>query len=95
MAERHCAPHISDAFFHGLDLRRTFATTAERLDISSYAVKRLLNHLTGSDVTAGYIVTDIERLRRPMQAIADFLFRAMGSAETNVIAIREAAHAAP
>jgi integrase len=77
------------------DLRRTFATTAERLDISSYAVKRLLNHLTGSDVTAGYIVTDIERLRRPMQAIADFLFRAMGSAETNVVAIREAAHAAP
>jgi len=77
------------------DLRRTFATTAERLDISSYAVKRLLNHMTGSDVTAGYIVTDIERLRRPMQAIADFLFRAMGAAEINVVPMRDAAHAAP
>jgi integrase len=77
------------------DLRRTFATTAERLDISSYAVKRLLNHMTGSDVTAGYIVTDIERLRRPMQSISDFLFRAMGAAETNVMPMREAAHAAP
>jgi integrase len=77
------------------DLRRTFATTAERLDISSYAVKRLLNHMTGNDVTAGYIVTDIERLRRPMQAISDFLFRAMGTAGNNVMPMPDAAHAAP
>jgi integrase len=77
------------------DLRRTFATTAERLDISSYAVKRLLNHMTGNDVTAGYIVTDVERLRRPMQAISDFLFRSMGAAEPNVLPMREAAHATP
>jgi integrase len=76
------------------DLRRTFATTAERLDISSYAVKRLLNHMTGSDVTAGYIVTDIERLRRPMRAISDYLFHAMGIADPNVLPMREAAHAA-
>jgi len=73
------------------DLRRTFATTAERLDISSYAVKRLLNHVTTGDVTAGYIVTDIERLRRPMQAISDFLFRATGAAEANVVPMREGA----
>jgi integrase len=86
---RACKVHTS---VH--DLRRTFATTAERLDISSYAVKRLLNHLSGSDVTAGYIVTDIERLRRPMQGISDFLFRAMGAAEANVVPLREAAHAA-
>ena len=46
-------------------------------------------------MTAGYIVTDIERLRRPMQAISDFLFRAMGVAETNVVAMRGSAHAAP
>jgi integrase len=77
------------------DLRRTFATTAERLDISSYAVKRLLNHTTGSDVTAGYIVTDIERLRRPMQAISDFLFHAMNAAESNVVPLRDADYAAP
>jgi integrase len=88
---RACGVHTS---VH--DLRRTFATTAERLDISSYAVKRLLNHMTGSDVTAGYIVTDIERLRRPMQAISDFLFRAMGVGESNIVAIQDAAaHAAP
>ena len=51
------------------DLRRTFVTYAERLDISAYAVKRLVNHKRRDDVTAGYIGPDIERLRRPMQAI--------------------------
>ena len=49
------------------DLRRTFATIAERLDIPAYALKRLLNHKMTNDVTAGYIVTDVERLRDPMQ----------------------------
>ena len=44
------------------DLRRTFATIAESLDLSAYALKRLLNHKSGSDVTAGYIVPDAERL---------------------------------
>jgi len=82
---RACGVHTS---VH--DLRRTFATTAERLDISSYAVKRLLNHQNGNDVTDGYIVTDVERLRRPMQQISDFLFRAMGAVENNVISFESA-----
>lgn len=55
------------------DLRRTFATIAEGLEISSYTLKRLLNHKMRNDVTAGYIVSDLERLRRPMQQITDFL----------------------
>lgn len=53
------------------DLRRTFITIAESLDISSYALKRLLNHKMQHDVTAGYIVSDIDRLREPMQQISD------------------------
>ncbi|MHB8763138.1 MAG: tyrosine-type recombinase/integrase [Deferrisomatales bacterium] len=60
------------------DLRRTFATVAESLDISSYAVKRLLNHATASDVTAGYIVADTDRLRGPMQRVEDALLRLGG-----------------
>lgn len=56
------------------DLRRTFITIAESLDISVYAVKRLLNHKMNNDVTAGYIVSDVERLRKPMQQIADYIF---------------------
>lgn len=56
------------------DLRRTFITIAESLDISAYALKRLLNHkISMSDVTGGYIITDVERLRKPMQKINDHL----------------------
>ena len=59
------------------DLRRTFITIAESLDIPAYALKRLLNHKMGGDVTAGYIILDVERLRKPMQMIADFILRQM------------------
>ena len=55
------------------DLRRTFITLAESLDISAYAVKRLINHKMTNDVTAGYIVSDVERLRKPMQLITNHL----------------------
>ncbi len=56
------------------DLRRTFASVAESLDISAYALKRLLNHkIINSDVTAGYIVSDTDRLKVPMQKITDRL----------------------
>jgi integrase len=59
-------------------LRRTFETTAESLDISYYALKRLLNHSIKSDVTSGYIVTSTERLREPMNKIAIYLETKMG-----------------
>ncbi len=54
------------------DLRRTFATIAEGLNFSEYTLKRLLNHKQ-TDVTAGYIINDVERLRAPMQQITDAL----------------------
>lgn len=60
------------------DLRRTFITIAEGLDISAYALKRLMNHKMSGDITAGYIVTDVERLRRPMQQITDYFLKCMG-----------------
>lgn len=72
------------------DLRRTFITVAESLDIPTYALKRLLNHADGSDVTGGYIVMDIERLRAPMQKIGDYLVRAMGIVESNVVSMEKA-----
>ncbi|MBM70849.1 MAG: integrase [Haliea sp.] len=58
------------------DLRRTFTTIAERLDIPHYALKRLINHAQVDDVTAGYVMGDIERLRKPMQQITDFMLSA-------------------
>lgn len=67
------------------DLKRTFITMAESLDIPACALKRLLNHKMSSDITAGYIVADVERLRKPMQLIADFLLKSMGVKKSSEI----------
>lgn len=58
------------------DLRRTFASIVNMLgdSISYYTVKRLLNH-KASDVTAGYVQHDIEKLRSAMQAVTDFILK--------------------
>lgn len=64
---------LSGVSFTLHDLRRTFITIAESLDIPAYALKRLLNHKDSNDVTAGYIVSDVSRLRVPMQLITDFI----------------------
>lgn len=69
---------MSGVVFTLHDLRRTFATVAEGLDIAGYTLKRLLNHTIHGDVTAGYIVTDVERLRGPMERISRFLSAALG-----------------
>lgn len=54
------------------DLRRTFATIAESLDLSHYTVKALLNHKQQlGDVTGGYIILNVDRLREPMQKITN------------------------
>lgn len=55
------------------DLRRTFATVAERLDLSLKTVKSLLNHRMDDDVTAGYVISETERLRSAMQRITNTL----------------------
>lgn len=64
------------------DLRRTFITIAESLDIPAYALKRLLNHKMRNDVTAGYIITDVERLRAPMQKVTDYILKVVGVRES-------------
>lgn len=69
--------NISKVPFTPHDLRRTFTTVAESLDISGYAIKRLINHKMNQDVTSGYIVNDIERLRKPMQQITDYFVQQM------------------
>ena len=60
------------------DLRRTFATLAESLDVPGYALKRLLNHADAGDVTSGYLVITPERLREPMQKICDYVLKSAG-----------------
>ncbi|ALQ50490.1 tyrosine-type recombinase/integrase [Nitrosomonas ureae] len=61
---------FSGVIFTLHDFRRTFITITENIDISAYALKRLVNHKMSSDVTASYIVNDVERLRRPMEQIS-------------------------
>lgn len=68
------------------DLRRTFITVAESLETSVYAIKRLVNHKMAQDVTAGYVVMDVERLRRPMQKITDSLIEASRVPASNILA---------
>ena len=51
------------------DLRRTFASIAEN-EVSYSVLKRLMNH-SDKDVTQGYIVLNIEKLRLPMQQITN------------------------
>ncbi|KTC93169.1 MULTISPECIES: tyrosine-type recombinase/integrase [Legionella] len=71
------------------DLRRTFITIAESLDIPAYALKRLMNHKMSNDVTAGYIIVDVERLRKPMQLISDYILKCMGVVKSeHIIALQ-------
>ena len=60
------------------DLRRTYITIAESCDISPLALKGLLNHALGGDVTSGYIVMSTERLREPAQRVCDRLLELIG-----------------
>ena len=74
------------------DLRRTFVTVAESLDISAYALKRLLNHKDSRDVTAGYIVLTTERLRQPMEKISQFLLSACTAVPTKAEDLNTGSH---
>lgn len=80
LSDTHCDFH---------DLRRTFATTAEHLDVGSYKLKRLMNHSTGrDDVTAGYIILTAETLRQSAEKIQNYFFKRMTS--PNVVDISKA-----
>jgi integrase len=56
------------------DLRRTFTSVADELDIGRYTIKALTNHADNGDVTAGYIVTSPEKLRAAIQQIENEIY---------------------
>jgi integrase len=60
------------------DLRRTLLTVAESLDISPLALKALVNHGLGDDVTEGYVQMSSERLREPAQKVCDKMMELCG-----------------
>ena len=55
------------------DIRRCYITTAESCNISTYALKALVNHSLGTTVTEGYIGMTADRLREPAQKVCDKL----------------------
>lgn len=57
------------------DLRRTFSSVANSLNIGSYTIKKLVNHATeeSSDVTEGYVQVSFEDLQIAMNMIEDLL----------------------
>ncbi len=69
------------------DLRRLFITKAEALDLSPFVIKRLVNHSVGSnsDTTAGYMISDLERLRKPSQQIEDRILSLSGAKESGKV----------
>jgi integrase len=60
------------------DLRRTFLTTAEMLEVPHYALKKLVNHVSTRDVTSGYIVVNVARLRIYMSRISEHFLAVLG-----------------
>ena len=53
------------------DLRRTFLTIGNGMDVSSYSLKQLVNHSMSSDVTAGYIISNVDKLREVSERIGE------------------------
>lgn len=84
---------ISKIKFSPHDIRRTFASIVNNLadTISYFTVKRLLNHKS-SDVTAGYVQHDLEKLREAMQAIADYILKHVYPNESNITCLRLKQH---
>jgi len=62
------------------DLRRSYISLASGL-VSLSILKNLANHAEGKDVTEGYIVIDLEKLRKPMETISQTIL-SMATAPT-------------
>jgi len=61
----------SGVFFTVHDLRRTFLTMAEKLDVPVYVMKKLVNHNVSNDMTGRYLVHDNQRNRAFMNKISN------------------------
>jgi len=63
--------------FTNHDLRRTFETMANRLNLSKFTLDKLVNHRNSKDITGRYIVLEIDDLREPMEKTAELLWNEM------------------
>nr|WP_242476883.1 tyrosine-type recombinase/integrase [Halochromatium glycolicum] len=76
------------------DLRRTWASMAERAGVGGYGIKAALNHKTTGDVTGlHYAQVTVEDLRPIMQQVEDAILRRAEQRTDNVVALRSEAAA--
>lgn len=68
----------SGIYFTMHDLRRTFATIADSLDIQHHIIKRLMNHSNNDVTIKHYVKPSIERLREPMNKISNYILERVG-----------------
>ena len=74
------------------DLRRTWASIADKAGVGAYAIKAILNHKTTGDVTGThYAQVDVDDMRKPLQKVEDYVLAKLASARgENVIPLRDA-----
>lgn len=71
------------------DLRRTYVSTANSLNLSPYTTKMLVNHkFDSADITAGYDVPELDRLKDASAKIEAKLLRLAKGTSARVVAIR-------
>jgi len=56
-------------------MRRTFLTYADEIGISNVVQKRLVGHAISQDVTDGYKVLTLERLRKEVAKVERFILK--------------------
>lgn len=69
------------------DLRRTFLSCAERLELPYYVLKRLANHTVSSDTLVPYIVVSMERLRLHIERVSSHFLELMQLAPAGICAV--------
>lgn len=70
------------------DLRRTFVSIAEGLDLSVYTIKALVNHKVNDDVTAGYVVQTPERLAKASNRIEQEILRLAMAGKGKIVQLK-------
>ena len=71
------------------DLRRTYVTAATRC-VNAYTMKALVNHISGGDVTAGYVQIEEGEIRRAAQSVADYILSPARRAPSDNVVTLEA-----
>lgn len=73
------------------DLRRTWASLADKCGVGGYAIKAALNHATNDVTGTHYAQVDVDDLRQPMQKVENYILAKLAAAKgENVIPLHPA-----